>query len=101
MSSRPPACGALNSLFAMPMPLRKHPRLSALPVRSAICGMSPSMWFRGRRATPLATAVFAQSLVVTRKTYRHFPLCATNGTFVPVGTSESVKLPLASLIVTA
>ena len=73
-------------------------------------GMSPSVWFCGRRST-LGAAVLAAAIFVSlswqRFTFgivycmRHFPTCTTRGMFAPSGTPVSVKWPAASVTVYA
>ena len=79
----------------------KQPRSSQPPVRSAICGISPSLRFLGRRSVPSGTVVVAQdvgmSTVVVR---RHFPSSTTRGMPLPVGTPFNVKAPVASVMAT-
>ena len=66
---------------------------------SAIWGMSPSMWLRGRRACPVPESgsfVVPQSATLgTVMMRRHLPICTTRGTFLPVGTPVSVNEPSA------
>ena len=101
---------ATYSALSTPMRLRRHSSESAPPVAIAMFGMSPSMWFRGRRSTfgaamPAAAAFASLSwhLLTFGSVYcmRHFPTCTTSGMFDPSGTPVSVNLPAASVTVFA
>jgi len=70
------------------------------PVDSAMRGMSPSPWFRGRRVAAASSGVSAHGgtdgTVIWR---RHLPLWMTSGTLVVAGMFARVKLPSGAVVV--
>ncbi len=105
-----PAGPGPYSALSTPMRLSKHSSESAPPVEMAMFGMSPSLWFLGRRKTAGA-AIFAAAaaaglsahLFTVGSTYclRHLPTCTTRGMFDPSGTPSSVNFPAASVTANA
>src|ERR1700760_3081780 len=94
------------SAFSTPMRLRRHSSESAPPVAIAMFGMSPSLWFFGRRRTDgaaifvtAADAGLSLHLLTVGMTYciRHLPTCTTSGMLLPSGTPVMVNLPSASV----
>ena len=75
-----------------------HATLSATPVVTAICGMSPSVRFLGRRVTFgsvsfVSTHDFTSGMVILR---RHFPSWKTTGMSFPTGMFSRRNCHLAS-----
>jgi hypothetical protein len=109
MRPAPPEPGTY-SLFSTPMRLSRHSSESAPPVATAMLGMSPSVWFFGRRST-FGAAIAAVAILASLSWHfdtlgsvycmRHFPTCTTSGMFAPSGTPVRVKLPDASVTVYA
>src|SRR5579883_464675 len=102
----------LNSLGSMPALRSMHSSGSALPVTSAIWGMSawsywpssalyPSYLLRGRRSVHMVgsaavqlpvTELAAQAVTCeSRSSRRHLPIWTTMGMFVPDGAFVSVN----------
>src|SRR5262245_59688379 len=81
--TRPVPPSGVNSESAIPILRSRHSSASALPVVSAILGMCPSLWLRGRRVTFLSlSALSAQLLTVGMvSSRRHLPTWMTSGTF--------------------
>lgn len=72
----------------------KHSSPSALPVVTAILGMSPSFLLRGSDVISAGSALSVHSWTLSSVICRrHLPIWITSGMLMPDGTLVSVNLP--------
>src|ERR1043165_9591843 len=99
---RPGPSGGVNSSGSMPSLRTRHSSASALPVVSAMRGMSPSDCRAGSFRVPSGTGVSAHADTLSSVNWRrHLPIWMTSGTSLPVGGFTSVECPAVSVIADA
>src|ERR1700754_2616453 len=93
---RPDPEGLVNSVSAMPTLRRTHSTWSALPVATAMCGMSPSDLFLGIRASKVVLVHEAVPGTVSWRRQR--PAWMTTGMLLPTGTLIRGKVPSGAVM---